>query len=116
MSSWSIIEHLDVFNDILSRVVLGGVVPMVDQLTRECPEEAFDPGIVPAIAVATPAGKKKTVFIKDTLVARGGILIPTVRMVEEPCRGSPLRQRHGARLLGQLNGDPLAQCPADHSA
>ncbi len=68
-----IIEHLNVFEDILSRFVSGGVVPMIYQLTLEGPEEAFDTGIVPAIAFATHAGNE-TVFIKDTLLARGGIL------------------------------------------
>jgi len=34
-----IIEHLDVFEDVLLGFVSRGVVPMIDQLTLECPEE-----------------------------------------------------------------------------
>ena len=109
------IEHLDVFKDILPCLFTGHIAPMVHQLTLECPEEAFDTGIVSAMTCATHAGNK-TVLVKDTLVARGGILTTPVRMVEEPRRGSPLCQRHCERLLGPLDGSPLAHRPADHSA
>lgn len=73
MSSLPILEHLDIFEGILSRLFLGHIASMVHRLTLEGPEEAVDTGSVPAITVATHAGNK-TVFVKDTLVARGGIL------------------------------------------
>ena len=52
-----IIEHLDVLKDILSRVFTGRVGPMVHELALECPEEAFDTGVVPTVAGAAHAGE-----------------------------------------------------------
>ena len=40
--SLPIIEHLDVFKDILLGFVSGAVVPMVDQLTLERSKETLD--------------------------------------------------------------------------
>ncbi len=48
VAALSIIEHLDVFEDVLLRFVSRGGVPMIDQLTLERPEETFDAGIVPS--------------------------------------------------------------------
>lgn len=50
-----IIEHLNVLEDILSRGSTRFVAPMVHELALECPEEAFDRGIVPAVAGAAHA-------------------------------------------------------------
>ena len=44
-----ILEHFDVLEDVPFRFVPSGVVPMVHELTREGPEEAFDTGVVPAV-------------------------------------------------------------------
>jgi hypothetical protein len=73
VSSLPIIEHLDVFEDVLRRFTSCGVVPMIDQFTLERPEETFDAGVVPAVALAAHAGDE-TVLIEQTLVARGRIL------------------------------------------
>ncbi len=51
-----IIEHLDVFKELLLGFVSGGVVPMIDQLTLERSEETLDAGVVPAVAVTAHAG------------------------------------------------------------
>ncbi len=56
MPSRSIIKHFDVLKDILLGFVAGGVVPMIDQLTLERPEETLDAGIVPAVPLAAHAG------------------------------------------------------------
>ncbi len=100
--SLPIIEHLNVFEDVLFGFVSRGVAPMIDQLTLQRPEETFDARVVPAIAFAAHAGAE-AIGGKDALVARGRILTPTVRMVEEPRRGGPVRQRHREGLLGQLD-------------
>ncbi len=93
MAALPIIKHLDVFEDVLLRFVSCGVVSMIDQLTLPCPKETFDAGVVPAVAFAAHAGTE-AIGGKDALVARGRILTPTVRMVEEPCRGGSVRKRH----------------------
>lgn len=54
--SLPIVDHLDVCKDILRGFVSGGVVPMIDQLTLERPEETLEVGGVPAVAFATHAG------------------------------------------------------------
>jgi len=82
-------------------------VPMIDELTLECSEEAFDARVVPAIALAAHAGDE-AVLVKQTLVTMSGVLTTTVRMVEEPRRGGLVRQRHREGLLGQLDRYPLA--------
>ncbi len=50
------------------------------------------------------------------LVVRGGILTAAIRVVQEPCQGCPVRERHGEGPLGQLHGQPVAHRPADHAA
>ena len=56
MTTPPIVEHLDVLEDVLCRFLTGRVVPMVHELALECPEEAFDTGVVPAVAGAAHAG------------------------------------------------------------
>ena len=98
-----IIKHLDVFEDVLLRFVSCGIVPMINQLTLQRPEETFDTGAGSAVAFAAHAGAE-AIGCKYALVARGRILTTTVRMVEEPRRGGPVRQRHRESPLGQIDG------------
>ena len=99
MPARPVIEHLDVLEDILPCGVTNRVVPMVHELTLECPEEAFNPGVVPAVAVATHAGDE-AVLVQYPLRARGGLRTAASRVVQEPSPGSPVRQRHGEGPLG----------------
>ncbi len=48
--SHSIVEHLDVFEDIGGRLNSRSVDRVVDELDLQCREEAFCHGIVPAVA------------------------------------------------------------------
>ena len=77
MAPLPIIEHLNVFEDVLSRFVSCGIVPMIDQLTLECPKETFHAGVTPAVAFAAHAGDE-AILIEQTLIARGGILTAAV--------------------------------------
>ena len=56
MPTFLIVEHLNVFEDVLRGFGSCGVVPMVHELTLERPEETFDAGVVPAVAFAAHAG------------------------------------------------------------
>ena len=56
MPSLPIVEHLDVFEDILHGFVSCGVVPMIDEFALECSEKAFDAGVVPTVPLAAHAG------------------------------------------------------------
>ena len=98
MTALPIIEHLNVLEDVLFRVFTGRVMPLVHELVLECPEEALDTGVVPAVAGAAHAGGD-AVLAEQTLVARGGILTAAIRMVQEPGRGFPVRQRRRMRRV-----------------
>jgi hypothetical protein len=50
-----IVEHLDVLKDVLCRLVPCAVLAMIDELALECPEKAFDTGVVLAVADAAHA-------------------------------------------------------------
>ena len=67
-----IIEHLDIFDDVLCRVFTGRVVPMVHELARECAEKTFNTGIVPAVTFTAHA-RGDAVLAEQTLVPRGSI-------------------------------------------
>ena len=54
--------------------------------------------------------------VEQTLVARGGILTAAIRMVQEPIRGGPVRERYGEGTLGQIHGQMVAHRLADHAA
>ena len=83
-------EHLDIFEDVLRRGFTGRVVPMVYEFTRERPEEALHPGVVPAITVAAHTGGD-AVSGQQQLVPRGGILAAAIRVVQEPGQWVPAR-------------------------
>ena len=81
--SLPIIEHLDIFEDVLLGFVSCGVAPMIDPLTLKRPEETFDTRVVPAIAFATHAGAE-AIGCKYALVARGRRL--TTPLCQDRCR------------------------------
>jgi len=57
MAPLPIIEHLNVFKDLLPRLLTGRITPMVHQLTLERPEETFHTGVIPTVAFAAHAGR-----------------------------------------------------------
>ena len=73
MLTLPIVEHLDVFEDVLLGFVSGDIRSLVYQLTLERPEETFDARVVPAVAFATHTGDE-AILRESPLVARGGIL------------------------------------------
>jgi hypothetical protein len=73
VSSLPIVEHLDVFEDVLLGFLSCGVVPMLDELALECSEETLDTGVVPTVPFAAHAGTE-TVLSESVLVTRRGIL------------------------------------------
>jgi len=53
-----IIEHLSIFEDILCRFGSRGGVPMIDEITLECPKETFHAGVLSTIPFAAHAGMR----------------------------------------------------------
>jgi len=88
---------------------------MIDERALQRPEEALHAGIVLAVPLPQHAGGQ-AVSGEQLLVPRGGILAAAIRVVQEPCHGCPVRQRHGEGLLGQIHGQTVAHRPADHGA
>ncbi len=75
-----IVEHLNVLDDILCRVVTGCIVPMVHELAFKCPEKTFDTGIVPAVARAAHAAGD-AVLGEQLLVATCRVLAAAIRVI-----------------------------------
>ena len=101
MPTLPIVEHLDVFEDLLLGFVSGGIVPMVHELPLERSKETFDARVVQAVAFAAHTGNK-AIFSESVLVACRGILTAAVRMVQEPYPGSSVHHGHQEGLLRQL--------------
>ncbi len=108
-------EHFDVRNDVLSRLVPCAILARIGEFTLEYDEEALHAGIVPVVAGAAHA-RGYAVRVEQTLVARGGILTAAIRVVQEPIRGGPVRERYGEGTLGQIHGQMVAHRLADHAA
>lgn len=101
MLTLPIVEHLDVFEDVLLGFIPGDILSLVYQLTLERPEETFDARVVPAVAFTAHA-RDKTILRESALVAHRGILTTTVRMVDEPRRRSAVHHGHQEGLLRQF--------------
>lgn len=113
MTAFPVIEHFDILEDLPPGFVPGGVVLMIHELALERPEEAFDTGIIPAVASTAHAGRD-AVRSEQLLVPRGGILTAAVRVMQEPRRGCPVGQRHGESVFGQVQSQAIAHRPANH--
>ena len=57
MTALPIIEHLNILKDIPCRVVTGCIAPMVHELALKGAKEAFNTGVVLAVAGAAHAGR-----------------------------------------------------------
>ena len=94
-----IVEHFDVFEDVLFSFSPCGIVPMVHELPLQCSEEALDTGVVPAIAGAAHA-RRDAVCGEQLLIRCCGILTPAIGVMQESCCGLPCGERHAEGLLG----------------
>ena len=99
MPTRSIVEHLNVFEDVLLGFGSCGIVPMVHELALQCPEEALHAGVVPAIAFAAHAGRD-AVRGEQLLVRPCGILTPAIGVMQESSFGQPSGERHAEGLFG----------------
>lgn len=99
MPTRPIVEHLDVFEDVLFRFRSCGIVPMVHEFPLQCSEEALDTGIVPAIAGAAHAGRD-AMRGEQLLIGPCSILTPAIGVMQESCCGLPRGERHAKGLLG----------------
>ncbi len=93
-----IIEHLDVFEEVLLGFGSCGLVPMISELALPCPEETLNAGVVPAIACVTHAGRDA--MRGEQLPARPrGILTPTIGVMPESSVGPPSGARRAEGLF-----------------
>jgi len=110
-----VIEHLDIFEDILRGLFTSHVTPMIHELALECPEEAFDTGIIPAVAFAAHA-RSDAMGGEQVLVPCRGILAAAIGVVQKTRLRLSGRERHEERVLGELPGQALTHRPANHRA
>lgn len=99
VSTRPIVEHLDVFEDVLFRFHSYGIVPMVHEFPLQCSEEALDTGVVSAIAGAAHAGRD-AIHGEQLLVGSCRILTAAIRMMQKSGCGLPGFERHAEGLLG----------------
>ncbi len=72
MAALSIIKHFEIFKDLLRGLLPCVILTMMNAFPFQGPKETLDAGVVPAITLATHAGKEP-ILIKETLVAHGGL-------------------------------------------
>ncbi len=98
VSTRPIVEHLDVFEDVLFRFRSYGIVPMVHKFPLQCSEEALDTGVVSAIAGAAHAGRDA--IHGEQLLVGSCRMTAASRMMQTSGCGLPGFERHAEGLLG----------------
>ena len=68
MSAQPIIEHFDVFNDVLCCLVPCAVLAMIDELALQSPEEALHAGVVPTASPPGHAGVRPCVVFGSVAI------------------------------------------------
>ena len=111
MAAPPIINHFEVFKDLLPDLLPRSVEAMLNQFPFHGTEEALDAGVVPAIPLPRHADRDAR-RCACLLGGEGCILTAAIRMVEETEFGVSSLQGHLQGLLGQLSREPAPQGPA----
>ena len=108
MQPLAIINVLDEVGKTILDIVHRPVLPEVDLLGLQGPDEALGCRIVVGVAFVGHADPEAV--CKQLLhVVVGGILDPAIRVVDDPCRGSAKRQGHPEGLQAQGRVDAARQ-------
>ena len=87
VTSQPIVEHLDVFEDVLCGLFARPVPAMIHEFALQGAEEALDTGIVSTSAGGAHAGGD-AVGGEQLMVSRGGILAPRSEWGSSPASGA----------------------------
>src|SRR4026207_1981364 len=90
MASLSVVEHLQVLDQLGASRRPGGPGCIVDQLDLDRREEALGHGIVPAVPPVAHAAHD-SVLSEHPLVVPAGVLRPTIRMMQQALRWAATR-------------------------
>lgn len=108
----AVIKGLDVVKDGAARLGEGGEALVIDHFVFEAAPEAFDKGVIVAIAFAAH-GSDQTVLGQDLAVGRTGKLHAAIRMDDESLSGTALEERHAQCSNHEAGIEDLVHGPAD---
>ena len=116
MTAKTIVEHLDVFKDILSGLGLGSILLMKDQLSFEGAKETFDGCIVVTISFAAHGNRTHhSSLCQQSLILAAGVLTAPVRMMQQARRRLANGDGHLQSVNDQLPVQAITHGPA-HNA
>ena len=114
MTAKTIVEHLDVFKDILSGLGLGSILLMKDQLSFEGAKETFDGCIVITISFAAHTTHHSS-LCQQSLILIAGVLTAPVRVMQQARRRLANGDGHLQSVNDQLPVQAITHGPA-HNA
>src|SRR5919106_1431154 len=114
VQSLSVVEPLDVVEQLADRLLARPVLAVVLQLGLQRAEEALSHGVVVAVATATHA-RLKTPARQLLLIAGARVLATAIAVVQQAQLGPALPQSHRQSSSRQLRRQALAHRPAHHA-
>src|SRR5882672_10042881 len=111
MATTRIVEAVDVFPDVVGRVVPAPVLPSMNPFFLQRSEEALHGRVVPAIAFSAHAGHRAGLYEAALVVVRS-VLAPAIRMMDEPLQRLSNGQGFVQSSKGQEAVDVIAGVPA----
>src|SRR5882762_7684600 len=115
MRPLTVIEHLDVIEDLGARFIAGDESSMVSEFIFEIAEEAFDDGIVVTVSFAAHAGNSADPVEFD-LIERTHIGRSAVAVMDKARHGSALVDRHAQSSQAQSLASLVAHYTSHSSA
>ena len=107
MESKTVVSHRDVLHDIGPSLRTGLIVPPMNSLRLQFPEETFNNAVIPTVAFSAHAPQNAVGFQKPSeLMTR--ILNPPVRMKDQSFLGAPVPYRHLQSIAGETGIDSVA--------
>ena len=106
MEPKAVVPHRDVLHDIGMSLRTGLIVPPMNSLRLQFPEETFNNAVMPTVTFSAHAPQNPVDLQKPPkLMAR--ILNPAARMKDHSFFGPPVPDRHLQGITGQTSIDPL---------
>ena len=115
MESKAVVPHRDVLHDIGPSLRTGLIVPPMNSLRLQFPEETFNNAVIPTVAFSAHAPQNPVGLQKPSeLMTR--ILNPTVRMKNQSILRSPVPDRHLQSIAGETGIDSVTHRPSHNLA
>src|SRR2546427_4672465 len=111
MSPLSVVEELEVVEELGARRSPRGPFGVVDEFDLHRREKALGDGVVPAVAPTAHAADDP-MLRQPPLVVAAGVLTAAIGMMHQPRRRPPPRQRHAEGSEGEVIRDALGMALA----